>query len=502
MPTNIGGTTPFTTQYSREGTLYPANGNTAVSWLDVEIEGDTTPYKISLDALSNRFTITQTILGVITPKEKGTYDPSGETQYALMDYVTSDSTHYLYISDTPTSPPTPIPLTDTTRWTPIVADGKIPDTSSFLTQTTADARYSLKTATNPYPQYLTQAKGDTLYSPIGSAPSGGLQYSLNLTTTFPAASGQIRFNNSAIASVTELSLHKNDRNFASMISVLDALAIGNRIKVSLETDEEIYAWFTVSGAIVNSTNNRTIPVTFVSSSGTFTAGEVLVSPLQIQGVSSGIKYIYNDQDPPTTIGQIRTPQTGLDVATAIAIDATDAQGSLITADFSPRLKTGAIISIAKDGGNWIRATVASNYASGSVGVGSVVSKGAISNGDAVFLSIVSDAPSSSSGGIAWAEYTAATQNLAANVGAIANRATAIEFVLPSGTTGEAVSISGKGAGVWSSIGGTFYKSDGTSNTGIRRLSTHRYASVDLLCLAPGLWSVRNPVDFTGIEFFP
>lgn len=397
MPTNIDGTTPFTTQYSREGTLYPANGNTAVSWLDVEIEGDTTPYKISLDALSNRFTITQTILGVIKPKEKGTHDPSGAVQYALMDYVKSGSTHYLYISDTPTSPPTPIPLTDTTRWTPIVSDGVTPDTSSFLTQTTADARYPLKTATDPYPGYLTPAEAAALYSPIGDAPSGGLQYNLNLTTTFPAASGQIRFNNAAIASVTEISLHKSDRNSASMTTVLDALAVGNRIKVSLETDEEIYAWFTVSGAIVDSTNNRTIPVTFVSSSGTFTAGEVAVSPLQIQGMpsggggASGIQYTYSDQDPPTTAGQIRTLQTGLDVATEIAINSTDAQGNSSSDVFS-RLKTGAIISIAKDGSNWIRATVTTDYASGSVGVGSVVTEGAIANGDTVFLSIVSDAP--------------------------------------------------------------------------------------------------------------
>jgi hypothetical protein len=209
--------------------------------------------------------------------------------YTLYDYldVPYQGAHYVYVGDTPSAGNAP---PDPAYWVLISTDGATLDVSGFLTQTTGDARYPLKTATDPYPGYLTQAEAEALFSPVGNAPSSGLQYNLNLTTTFPAATGQVRLNNAAIASVTQINIHESDRNdtgnTGNMATILDAIAINTRIKISSELDEEIYAWFRVSAAPIDNGSDRTISVAFVSASGTFVAGEVAVSLLQIQGVAA------------------------------------------------------------------------------------------------------------------------------------------------------------------------------------------------------------------------
>jgi hypothetical protein len=110
-------------------------------------------------------------------------------------------------------------------------------------------------------------------------------------------------------------------------------------------------------------------------------------------------------------------------------------------------------------------------------------------------------PSPGGGGITWTEYTAAA-TLVANTGAIANSTNTIKFTLPAGEIGDLILVQGSGSeGLWQVIDGTITLPDGTQDTGIRQLDTHLFAGVELLCLSPGIWVVRNPFNLVGIELF-
>jgi hypothetical protein len=101
-------------------------------------------------------------------------------------------------------------------------------------------------------------------------------------------------------------------------------------------------------------------------------------------------------------------------------------------------------------------------------------------------------------GETWIEYTKEKQALPKKGRAIANRTANIEFGLPDGAIGDNCQIQGKGIGIWSVVNGTIKLPDGTSDTGIRRLATHQYAGVDLLCIDSSTWVAR---DATNLELF-
>ncbi len=319
--------------------------------------------------------------------------------------------------------------------------------ANFLTQTTGDARYPLKTATDPYPVYLTQAEAAALFSPIGGDAQGGLRYNY-VVTTGTATTGQIRFNNATLASVTALSIHESDRNSAAQSEILDVVAVGTRIQVALENDEEIYAWFRVSGAVVDNGSDRTIPVAFVSSAGTFAAGEVTINFLQIQGVSSGggasgLKFTLNTTAGTPAAGEIRS--TNLAAGGTIAINPVDTQAN--ASDVLGRLGVGAIVHLGKDGANWARGTVTTAWTagSGSFAIGDVRVAGAIANSDTVYLSIASDAPATSSGGGDLVRQTITSSQSASNgIAYICDSSSLIELTLPSGVGRFAVANKGTG----------------------------------------------------------
>jgi hypothetical protein len=215
------------------------------------------------------------------------------------------------------------------------------------------------------------------------------------------------------------------------------------------------------------------------------------------GGASGIQYTYSDQDPPTTSGQIRTLQADLSAATAIAIHPTDAQGNS-SSDVFQRLKAGAIISIAKDGSNWIRATVTTDYFNESVEVGSVVSEGAIAVNNTVFLSIVSDAPTTStaSGGLVWVKSTTAT-NLLVGRGYLLD-STSLEHTLPTtAALGEEILLMGISG--WSAkSAGLIYLPNNINNTGVRSASGFPRATALLRSLGGADWMV---IQSEGIETY-
>ena len=111
------------------------------------------------------------------------------------------------------------------------------------------------------------------------------------------------------------------------------------------------------------------------------------------GGASGIQYYYN-----TTPGSGVVTAADLTTATSLSINVADALGKSHSTLLG-RLKVGAIIVIAKNSTNFVEYSVTSDYTSGSVGVAVNAFAGSFVSGtDTVYLSIVSDAPSTGGGG--------------------------------------------------------------------------------------------------------
>lgn len=106
------------------------------------------------------------------------------------------------------------------------------------------------------------------------------------TTTAGAATGTVRLNNASIASVTNIYVSETDASTTpkSRANILGTIASGQRIEVLLATSSwdvnvSAKATFTVSGSVTDDGTYRTIPVTYVSHTGSFSNGNnVLLSP--------------------------------------------------------------------------------------------------------------------------------------------------------------------------------------------------------------------------------
>jgi hypothetical protein len=314
--------------------------------------------------------------------------------------------------------------TAATTWTSRV------DIATSAELTTAIANHVA--SSDPHPLYLTQTEGDVRYAPLGESPGSGARYLFDVSTAIGSiGTGEIRFNNTVSASITSIAIYETDRNGGAMATFLDLISIGSKLQVSFDASEEIYSWFNVTG-ITDNGAFRTFNVTHIASAGTRANGEVTLgifgsagSSLTVRevdgtpsvaasiiefpngsltdqgggvarltfpgGGASGLQYTYNDADPPTDVGQIRTLQASLNVATAVAINAADVNGDSAT-DITARLKTGAIFTIAKDASNYVRLEATADYASGSVAVVVRSEQGTILTGETVYLDIISDSP--------------------------------------------------------------------------------------------------------------
>jgi hypothetical protein len=270
--------------------------------------------------------------------------------------------------------------------------------------TTAIATHS--SATDPHPIYLTQAEAAVLYAPLGESPGSGARYIFNTSTTFSGITiGQILFNNAASASVTSIAIHEMDRNNGPMGSVLDLIAIGSKLQISFDANEELYAWFNVR-AIVDNGAYRTYTVTALASSGTPVNGEVVLgiygaaaATASTTGGATGVQFTYINTAGTPTNGQVRSADITAIGLSTVSISTTDAQTKSV-ADVLAKLKTGAIIEFAKDAANRVRGTISADYASGtnSFNWSGQVVYGAITNNSTVYLSIISDPVSAGGGG--------------------------------------------------------------------------------------------------------
>jgi hypothetical protein len=424
-----------------------------------------------------------------------------------------------------------------------IADTDIPATITRDTEVAAAVSAHVAAA-DPHPGYLTQTEGDVRYAPLGESPGSGARYLFDVSTVITGVgTGEIRFNNTTASLVTSITISELDRNSGAMATFLDLISAGSKLQISFDASEETYAWFNVT-AIVDNGSFRTFTVTHIASAGTRANGEVTLgifgspgSTLTVRevdgtpsiaasviefpngsltdqgggiarlafpsGGASGLQYTYNNAEPPTASGQIRTLQASLNVATAVAIDAADSNGDSAT-DITARLKTGAIFTIVKEAANYVRFEATADYDSGSVAVVVRAEQGAIATGDTVYLTINSDAPIAVSGsGLTRLEATDSTVALTANSVVISNRATAQLLALPVNPGLSVNKVVGKGAGVWN-VGagaGIIYDPTGANNTGVRRLATHQYATVELENIGGNNWVITAPSDMTGIELY-
>jgi hypothetical protein len=109
-----------------------------------------------------------------------------------------------------------------------------------------------------------------------SATSGfGFKYSFNSTTTSGPAAGQVRLNNAASASATQVFIHETDRNSKAIASLLGLITPGTGLMLVSESDPSQYAYYTVTSSTDNG-NDRTLAVAHVASNGTL-SGNVTVS---------------------------------------------------------------------------------------------------------------------------------------------------------------------------------------------------------------------------------
>jgi hypothetical protein len=123
-----------------------------------------------------------------------------------------------------------------------------------------------------------------------SATSGfGFKYSFNSTTTSGPAAGQVRLNNAASASATQVFIHETDRNSKAMASLLNLVGAGSGLLLVSESDPSQYAYYTVTSSTDNG-NDRTLAVTHVASNGTL-SGNVTVSIAGGSGGGGGVQSV-------------------------------------------------------------------------------------------------------------------------------------------------------------------------------------------------------------------
>lgn len=109
-----------------------------------------------------------------------------------------------------------------------------------------------------------------------SATSGfGFKYTFSSTTTSGPSAGQVRLNNAASASATQVFIHETDRNSKAIASLLSLIGAGSGLMLVSESDPSLYAYYTVTSSTDNG-SDRTLAVTHVASNGALT-GNVTVS---------------------------------------------------------------------------------------------------------------------------------------------------------------------------------------------------------------------------------
>lgn len=127
-------------------------------------------------------------------------------------------------------------------------------------------------------------------------PSGGgfsFKYTFSDSTSSGPSAGQVRLNNAASASATQIFISETDRNSKNMAALLDLVAANTGLLLTSEADPSRYAYYVVTGSTDNS-SDRTLAVTHVASSSTLT-GNVTISVAGGGGGSGGASLTLTEQ---------------------------------------------------------------------------------------------------------------------------------------------------------------------------------------------------------------
>lgn len=243
-----------------------------------------------------------------------------------------------------------------------------------------------------------------------SVPVGSIYYQwATSTAASDPTDGFIKANNASVDLATTIYISETDIETSNRAALLSQITAGGILRIQKVADGA-YVDFTVA---TNTDDGawRSIAVAFSAGSNTPTLSLLANDPVVLawlpavsapeSGGATGIQYTYiNTAGTPGT-GQIRSANISFVGASTVSISATDAQVSArSTADVLARLKTGTIIEIAASQTNKIRGAITTDYAPGtnSFNWADQIVSGVIANNATVFLNIISDAPSVSSGG--------------------------------------------------------------------------------------------------------
>jgi hypothetical protein len=460
--------------------------------------------------------------------DRGTYSPSGT--YTRYDFVAYGGGHYAYINGTPGSGNAP---PNVAYWVLISVDGK--SAISTITDATpapipavgAQATYgvdssagmvvgqiigigsasTLSVVSTPTGASITVQNVDAAVGPVATGAkiaAAGKKGANGLDSTVPGPAGA-----NAFTTVTNaFTIPAFNAQVTATVGSTAFMSVGMALQIG-------GVFFKVAAAPTNAT---TVSLTnsVAGQSGTIAATSKVVAsgeagpsgtPGSSSGGVSGLQYTNLNTAGTPTAGQIRSADINYVGASTVTISATDAT-SKSTADVLARLRVGAIVEIAASSANKVRGTISANYSSGtnSFNWDSQIVSGSIANNTTVYLSIISDPVSVSSGGggITFSESTASSVALVANTGVLSNTSTARQtIVLPTGADLDINAVQGKGVGGWQvdANGSLILLPDGSSNTGLRNDTAARYASAQLLRLDNGTWVVSQSNAIASLQLF-
>jgi hypothetical protein len=177
----------------------------------------------------------------------------------------------------------------------------------------------------------------------GYAP--GFRYTYNSTTTdSDPGSGTMRLNNGTHSSATFAYVDNLDGAGATITTWLDALDDSTQsnhkgyLRIQKASDPAIYREYVVTGAIVDGTGYRKIPISHVASAGVLSSSDTVVVTFSrtgnagADGIQPGYRYTFSttttDSDPGA--GALRANNATFGSVTQLFIDNADAAGATVT----------------------------------------------------------------------------------------------------------------------------------------------------------------------------
>lgn len=236
-----------------------------------------------------------------------------------------------------------------------------------------------------------------------------LTYSTTTTDSDPG-SGIFRFNNSTFASITFIYIDNSDANGNTITALLDLFddstttAARGIVRLQKTGDPSVYRDFMVTGAVVDGTGYRKIPVTPIVSSGTWTNADPFTLTFfrtgnaGADGYQAGYRYTYSstttDSDPGA--GTMRLNNATASSATFAYFDNTDLSGGTVTTwldglDDSTQSNHKGYLRIQKasDPTIYVEYVVTGAIVDGTgyrkVPISNIASNGVLANSDAVVV---------------------------------------------------------------------------------------------------------------------